>query len=299
MDIGFIGLGQMGAGMANRLLQSGHRLTVYNRTRARAEALEAKGATVVDTPAAAAAGELVITMLADDTAVEDVVFGNAGVIGALPRGSPHVSSSTITVALSQKLAEAHRRAGQHYVAAPVFGRPDAAAAGKLFIVTAGEPAVLGRCQPLFDVLGQKTFVVGDTPHWANLIKLSGNFMIASTIECLGESVALMRKWGVDPRRFIEVLTGSLFAAPVYRTYGDLIVEQKYQPPGFAMPLGLKDVRSVLACAEARNVPMPVASLLRDHFIAALAQGGQNLDWAALARIAAENAGLGHGIGSDD
>jgi 3-hydroxyisobutyrate dehydrogenase-like beta-hydroxyacid dehydrogenase len=181
--------------------------------------------------------------------------------------------------------------GQHFVAAPVFGRPEAAAAAKLFIVAAGGAGSLDRCQPLFDARGQKTFKVGDMPPKANLIKLGGSFLIASVIECLGEVVALMRKSGVGPQRFLEILTGSLFAARVYETYGELIVSERYQPAGLRMSLGLKDVRSLLAVAEAENVPMPVASLVRDHFISGIARGKADLDWSALARVAAENAGL--------
>jgi 3-hydroxyisobutyrate dehydrogenase-like beta-hydroxyacid dehydrogenase len=277
--------------MARTLLKAGHRVTVYNRTRSRAEALQAEGAVVADSPAAACRGEAVITMLADDNAVEEVVFGSGNMIDALHDDTIHVSMSTITVALSERLTEAHRDAGRQYLAAPVFGRPDAAAAGKLFIVAAGEQQALARCQAIFDVLGQRTFVVGEKPPAANLVKLSGNFLIASVIECLGETVALMRKSGVDPRCFVDILTNSLFAAPIYKTYGDLIVEEKYQPPGFRMPLGLKDIRSVLAAAEAKAVPMPVASLVRDHFISGIARGGADLDWSGLARVVAENAGL--------
>jgi 3-hydroxyisobutyrate dehydrogenase-like beta-hydroxyacid dehydrogenase len=220
-----------------------------------------------------------------------VVYGNDGVLQALREDAVHISMSTITVALSERLASAHRAAGRHYLAVPVFGRPDAAASGKLFLVAGGEADVIARCQPLFNAIGQRTFVIGDTPQWANLVKLSGNFLIASMIESLGEAIALIRKSGVDPQRFIDIMTGSLFAAPVYQTYGKLIVEQHFQPAGFAMPLGLKDIRSVLAAAEAQHVPMPMASLVRDHFITGIARGGEGLDWSALARVAAEEAGL--------
>jgi 3-hydroxyisobutyrate dehydrogenase-like beta-hydroxyacid dehydrogenase len=291
MEIGVIGLGQMGSAIARRLIGAGHRVTVYNRTRARAEALEVAGAVVADRPVGASTGDAVITMLADDQAVEAVVLGNDGVLQGLREDAVHLSMSTITVALSERLASAHRAAGRQYVAVPVFGRPDVAESGNLFIVAGGEAEAIARCQPLFDAIGQRTFVIGDTPQWANLVKLSGNFLIASMIESLGEAVALMRKSGVDPQRFIDVITGSLFAAPVYRTYGKLIVEQHFQPAGLAMALGLKDIRSVLAAAEAQHVPMPVASLLRDHFITGIARGGEGLDWSAVTRVAAEAAGL--------
>jgi 3-hydroxyisobutyrate dehydrogenase-like beta-hydroxyacid dehydrogenase len=283
----------MGSAIASRLVKAGHDVTVYNRTRSRAEPLAAEGAVIADSPAGAIAGEATITMLADDAAVEAVVLGDDSVLQGLPKDAVHISMSTITVALSEELAAAHRAVGQRYLAAPVFGRPDAAAAGKLFIVVGGEADVIARCQPLFDALGQKTFVIGDTPPWANLVKLGGNFLIASMIESVGEAVALMRKSGVDPHRFIDIMTDSLFAAPIYRTYGELIVEQRFQPPGFAMPLGLKDIRSVLAAAETQRVPMPVASLVRDHFISGIARSGEGLDWSALARVAAQDAGLCH------
>ena len=291
MEVGVIGLGRMGSAIALRLIEAGHRVTVSNRTRARAEPLKAAGAIVAETPAGASTDEAVITMLADDQALEAVVYGNDGVLQALREDAVHISMSTITVALSERLASAHRAAGRHYLAVPVFGRPDAAASGKLFLVAGGEADVIARCQPLFNAIGQRTFVIGDTPQWANLVKLSGNFLIASMIESLGEAIALMRKSGVDPQGFIDIMTGSLFAAPVYQTYGKLIVKQHFHPAGFAMPLGLKDIRSVLAAAEAQRVPMPVASLVRDHFITGIARGGEGLDWSALARVAAEEAGL--------
>jgi 3-hydroxyisobutyrate dehydrogenase-like beta-hydroxyacid dehydrogenase len=291
MEVGIVGLGRMGSAIARRLIEAGHQVKVHNRTPGRAETLKTAGAVIADSPADASSGEVVITMLADDPAVEAVVVGPHGVLQGLGKNQVHISMSTITVALSERLAATHLSAGQRYLAAPVFGRPDAAAAGKLFIVAGGEVNVIARCQNVFDAVGQRTFVIGDTPAWANLVKLSGNFLIAAMIECLGEAVALMRKSGVDPQRFVDIMTSSLFAAPVYRTYSELIVEQRFQPAGFAMPLGLKDVRSVLAAAEARSVPMPVGSLLRDHFISAIARGGEALDWSALARVAADNAGL--------
>jgi 3-hydroxyisobutyrate dehydrogenase-like beta-hydroxyacid dehydrogenase len=291
MDVGFIGLGHMGSAMARNLLKAGHHVTLYNRTRAKAEPLVAAGARVVDKPSAACGGDVLITMLADDHAVETVVFGQEGVVAALPPNAIHVSMSTISVALSDRLAEAHARAGQAYVAAPVFGRPEAAAAAQLFIIAAGGDEAIRRCQPLFDAIGQKTFGVGDKPSAANLVKLSGNFLITSIIESLGEAFALVRKSGVDPHRYLEILTGTLFSAPVYKTYGGLIAEEKYEPAGFKMALGLKDIRLALAAADAQAVPMPVASLVHDHFLAGVAQGQGDSDWSALARLCARNAGL--------
>jgi 3-hydroxyisobutyrate dehydrogenase-like beta-hydroxyacid dehydrogenase len=291
MNVGFIGLGNMGQAMARSLLRADHRLIVYNRTRAKAEALGTEGARVASRPAEACSGDGVITMLADDEALEEVVFGEGGVLAALGRNAFHISMSTISVALAERLAEAHAKAGQIYVAAPVFGRPDAAAAAKLFIVAAGPAMALERCQPLFDAMGQKTFVVGDKPSEANLVKLSGNFLIASVLECLGEAFALVRKSGIDPRRYLEILTGTLFSAPLYKNYGTIIVEERYEPAGFKMSLGLKDLRLALAAADAKAVPMPVASLIRDHFLAGVAQGAGDTDWSGLARLCARNAGL--------
>jgi 3-hydroxyisobutyrate dehydrogenase-like beta-hydroxyacid dehydrogenase len=218
------------------------------------------------------------------------VFGAQGVIGSLRKGAIHISMSTISVALSERLAAAHAHAGQRYVAAPVFGRPEAAAAAKLFIVAAGAPDAVDACLPLFEALGQKTFSVGSKPQAANLVKLSGNFLIASVIEALGEAMALVGKAGVDRRQYLELLTSTLFTAPVYKTYGGLIAEQKFEPAGFAAPLGHKDIRLTLAAAESLRVPMPLASLLRDRFLTLLAQGGESLDWSAIGQLAAKDAG---------
>lgn len=287
MKIAFIGLGAMGHPMARNLLNAGHELIVYNRTRSRAAELERAGARVSDTPAIAA--DIAITILADDDAVEGVVFDR--LLTALPPGSLHLSMSTISVALSKRMAGAHQAKGQQYVSAPVFGRPDAAEAAKLFVVAAGAADAVRRGQPLFDVLGQKTFVVGEDPTAANVVKLSGNFLIASTLECFGEAFAFARKHGLDPQQYLEVLTGTLFTAPYQKNYGAMIAQEKYEPAAFRMPLGLKDIRLVLAAAEAARVPMPVASVLRDQYLGALARGWEDSDWSAIARLAAERAGL--------
>jgi 3-hydroxyisobutyrate dehydrogenase-like beta-hydroxyacid dehydrogenase len=291
MDVGFIGLGHMGTPMVRNLLKAGHRVTVYNRTRGKAETLAREGAKVADRVADACRNDVLITMLADDAAVEGVVFGDGGALSALPRNAIHISMSTISVALSDRLAEAHGKAGQGYVAAPVFGRPEAAAAAKLFIVAAGADPMLARCQSLFDALGQETFVISAKPSEANLVKLSGNFLIASMLESLGEAFALVRKAGIDPHRYLNILTNSLFSAPVYRTYGAIIADDKNPTDGFKMSLGLKDIRLALAAADVRAVPMPVASLVRDHFIEGVAQGQGDADWSGLARLAARRAGL--------
>ncbi len=291
MKVGFIGLGQMGSGMAANLVKGGHEVTVYNRTPERMQPLVEKGAHSAARAADACRGEAVITMLADDTAVESVVFGEEGVIKNLGKGAIHVSMSTVGIALSEKLAGAHEEAGRRFVAAPVFGRPEAAAAGNLFIVAAGAPDAVGACMPLFDALGQKTFTFGNNPRDANLIKLSGNFLIASVIEALGEAMALVGKAGIDQHRFLDLLTSTLFTAPVYKTYGGLIASRHFEPAGFAAPLGHKDIRLTLAAAESLMVPMPLASLLHDRFLSLLAGGGQKLDWSAIAQLAARDAGL--------
>jgi 3-hydroxyisobutyrate dehydrogenase-like beta-hydroxyacid dehydrogenase len=291
MDIAFLGLGKMGRGMATNLLRAGHTVTVWNRTHSRAEEMQSLGARVAGSPAEAARAGIVITMLADDNAVGSAVFGEAGFLGALPVGGLHISMSTISVALSSRLAEAHLAASQSYVSAPVFGRPDAAAARKLFIVAAGASQDLARCQPLFDAIGQKTFVAGADPSAANVMKLAGNFLIASTIECFGEAFAFARKSGIAPEKFLEILTGTIFTAPVHVNYGGIIARQAYEPAGFAATLGLKDIRLVLAAADAAGVPLPVASLLHDRFQSAIGRGHAEKDWSVIARLAAEDAGL--------
>jgi 3-hydroxyisobutyrate dehydrogenase-like beta-hydroxyacid dehydrogenase len=292
MRIGFVGLGHMGGGMARRLIGGGFELTVYNRTRSRAEPLRALGAEVADTPHdAAARADVLITMLSDDRAVEETVLSPGGVLQALPANAVHISMSTISIALSKRLATAHRAKQQHYIAATVFGRPDVAAAGKLFIVTAGEADQLQRCKPIFDSLGQKAFNAGEDASAANVIKLAGNFMITAVIESLAESFALAKKNGVDPHVLLEVLTGSLFTAPVYNTYGNIILDQKFVPPGFKLPLGMKDNTLVLEAAQASNVPMPLASLVHDHFVTAMATGFAESDWSALATVSYRNAGI--------
>jgi 3-hydroxyisobutyrate dehydrogenase-like beta-hydroxyacid dehydrogenase len=292
MNIAFIGLGNMGSGIARNLIKAGHTLTVYNRTRSRAEGLQSEAARVAATPGEAAAkAEVAITMLADDYAVESVVFGKGNILDSLPPNATHVSMSTISVALARRLAAAHAERKQHYVSAPVFGRPEAAAAAKLFIVAAGSAAQIERCRPLFDAIGQKTFIAGDDASGANLMKLAGNFLITAVIEGLAESFALVRKAGLDANLFHEILTNSLFNAPIYKTYGALINSQKFEPAGFKLPLGLKDNRLLLAAAEENAVPMPMASLVRDRFLAALGQGMGELDWSAISKLSANDAGL--------
>jgi 3-hydroxyisobutyrate dehydrogenase-like beta-hydroxyacid dehydrogenase len=292
VKVAFIGLGNMGGHMARHLLRAGHDVTVWNRTLAKAEEHRAQGAKVATSPGEAAReAEAVITMLADDVAVESAVLHPGGVVESLPSGAAHISMSTISVGLSKKLAEEHGKRGHKYIAAPVFGRPEAAEAGKLFVVVAGDKETIERLKPVLEAMGQRLFVVGDKPEMANVVKLSGNFLIASVIESLGEAVALTRKYGIDPHQYVDFLTNSLFAAPVYKTYGGLIADEKYRPAGFKMRLGLKDIKLALAAAESADAPLPVASMIRDHMLTAIARGMDDMDWSATAKLAAENAGL--------
>jgi 3-hydroxyisobutyrate dehydrogenase-like beta-hydroxyacid dehydrogenase len=254
MKIAFVGLGNMGLPMAENLVKAGHTLNVYNRTRSRAEQL--KGVRVAATPGEAAAeAEVVITMLADDHALESVVFQKGTILDSLPANAIHISMSTISVALSRRMAAAHEERKQHYVSAPVFGRPEVAAAAKLFIVAAGPGAQLEKCRTM------------------------------------AESFALVRKSKLDVHQFLEILTSTLFNAPIYKTYGGIIAAEKFEPAGFKLPLGLKNNRLLLAAAEEAAVPMPVASLVRDRFLAAMAEGLAESDWSSIAKISAREAGL--------
>ena len=291
MDAALIGLGQMGTGIAKSLLRAGHRLKVYNRTARRAEALVRDGALQASSIAEACREEIVMTMLADDAALEAVVFGQGGIAPSLKPRAVHVSLSTISVALSERLATEHARLGQEYVAAPVFGRPDAAEAARLAVVAAGKPEAVQRCKPLLEAMGPRVLVAGERPTIANVIKLIGNFLLCSVIESLSEAFALGRKSGVDEELLFEFLTTTLLPAPVYRNYGEAILRKRFEPARFTAPLGLKDIRLVLAAAESRSVPMPVASVLRDRLLTAIARGNGESDWSVLGRIAEEDAGI--------
>jgi 3-hydroxyisobutyrate dehydrogenase-like beta-hydroxyacid dehydrogenase len=291
MKIGFIGLGHMGANMAARLCEAGLDVTVYNRTQARMQPLLGKGAKAAASVAEACAGDVVFTMLADDAALTEVALGAGGICDGLKPDAIHVSCSTVSVALSARLAEAHRAKRQGYIAAPVFGRPDAAAAGKLFLVAGGEPATLEKVHALLDIIGQRTYPLSARPEAANLVKLSGNFLLAAMIESLGEAMALVEKGGVERHAYLDMLTSSLFNLPVYKNYGGMIADRRFEPAGFAAPLGQKDMRLVAAAAEELQVPLPFAGILRDRFLELRAHGGENLDWSAIGALAAKGAGL--------
>lgn len=292
MKIGFIGLGSMGRPMASNLLEAGHDLTVYNRTRSRATPLADAGAAVADTPGTAALdAEIVITMLSDDAAVEAVTFGDHGILEAMGEGAVHASMSTISATLSRRLADAHEAAGQGYLAAPVFGRPEAAEARKLWVIAAGPAETLERCGPALDDMSQGVIQVGEDVAQANVVKVAGNFLLASAIEAMSEAFTLVRKHGIEPAAFLEIMNGKLFRSPIYEAYGGLIAGARYEPAGFKLRHGLKDTRLVLAAADEAAAPMPVASLVRDRYLSAVARGWGELDWAALGRVATEAAGL--------
>jgi 3-hydroxyisobutyrate dehydrogenase-like beta-hydroxyacid dehydrogenase len=291
MDAGLIGLGQMGSGIAKSLLRGRHRLTVYNRTAERAEVLRGDGARAVASVAEACSAGVVLSMVADDAAVEQVVYGEKGVLGSLPAGGLHISLSTISVALSDRLTAEHARAGQEYVAAPVFGRPEAAASAGLIVVAAGAARSMERARPLFSAMGPKLVVFGEKPSLANVVKLSGNFLLGSVIESLAETYAFARRSGVDAAVLHDFFTSTIFTAPAYKTYGRLTLEGKHEPAGFAAKLGFKDLRLVLQAAESAAVPMPIASVVHDRFVAAIARGNADKDWSVLGRLAAEDAGL--------
>jgi 3-hydroxyisobutyrate dehydrogenase-like beta-hydroxyacid dehydrogenase len=291
MDVGFIGLGNMGAAMARNLIKAGHSVTVYNRSRDKAEALANDGAIVARSPADAARTGIVLAMLTNDAALTAVTESDDGVLAGLPPDGILVNMSTVSLAVTRRLVAALQAAGKYFVAAPVFGRPDAAEAAKLFIPVAGPAQAVARIEPLLAAIGQKTVQFGEDPVHAAAVKISGNFMLQTAIEGLAEALALIRSHGVDPAQYLDFMTGTLFSAPLYKIYGSAIVEQRYEPAGFALPLALKDTKLALAAADEANIPLPLADLIRDRFLIGLSRGWDHLDQAALGKVAAENAGL--------
>jgi 3-hydroxyisobutyrate dehydrogenase-like beta-hydroxyacid dehydrogenase len=286
MRVAFCGLGHMGQPMAANLAAAGHEVRAWNRTPGKtpAQARESKSA-----GDAASGAEVAITMLADDGAVESV---SRELLAALPQGAIHCGMSTISMQLSRRLARDHAERGQVYLAAPVFGRPEAAAAKKLFIVAAGDRVALARCKPLFEAMGQAVVEMGDVPEHASLLKICGNFMIASLIEMFGEAFALGEKAGADPARYAAALSRILFAnAPIPSGYAERVSATTFEPAGFALPLGLKDVTLALKASEELRAPLPLASLLRDRFLASLAKGRERWDWGGIAAVVRESAGL--------
>jgi 3-hydroxyisobutyrate dehydrogenase-like beta-hydroxyacid dehydrogenase len=280
----------MGRPMAGNLIKAGHAVRVWNRSPGPREALAREGAQPLADVREAFSGNVVMSMLADDAAVRASVMAS-GALDAAPKGLIHVNMATISVALALELAEAHRARGLHYVAAPVFGRPDAAAAAALTVLAAGEADAVEEVRPLLEAIGRKVWFLGDGVERANVVKIAGNFMLAAAIETMGEAAALVRGYGVEASELLDIMTDGLFDAPAYRNYGAMIAEKRYEPAGFQLRLGLKDVRLALGAGDARNVPLAFGSVLRDALLEAVAHGDGDKDWSALAQIAARRAGI--------
>ena len=291
-SVAFLGLGSMGLPMANNLLEAGFPLTVFNRTSARAQALTEMGAALASSPRAAVAqGGIVVSMLADDAALEAVALGADGFADALGMGGLHISMSTVSAETSRELAREHSRRGSAFLAAPVFGRPEAAVARKLWICQSGAPEAKRRAKPVLDALGQGSFDFGEDPGAANVVKLAGNFLILSAIEALAEAFALGEKNGIDRGALAGLFGQTIFACPIYQNYGRIVSTRAYEPPGFALGLGMKDMRLVRETAEAARVPMPIADLLHARLLSALAKGRGRMDWTAIELATAEDAGI--------
>jgi 3-hydroxyisobutyrate dehydrogenase-like beta-hydroxyacid dehydrogenase len=290
MRVGFLGLGHMGLPVASRLASAGHELLVWNRDARRVEALRSAGARVAGSPADASAAGTVFTCLSDDAAVEEVVFGERGVLAGLPAGGVHVSLSTISPEIVRLLNATHEGRGQLFLSCPMVGRPEAAAKGSLVLLAAGSHAALDRVRRLLGTFGRKVVELGEEPSRANTAKLAVNFIIATAVEALGEAFALGRKGGVDAERLLEIV-GDVFSSPVYAGYGDMIAHERFTPASFSLRLGLKDLKLVLGAAEEERVRLPLAEVVENRLVAAAARGMGDDDWAAVARLAFESAGL--------
>lgn len=289
MNIGFLGLGTMGRPMAANLVKAGHHVRVWNRSQEPVAALAAEGAFAAATPQEASNdAEIVVSMLADDEATRAVVI-DGGALEAMTPGSVHINMATVSVACARDLERRHHDKGVRYVAAPVLGRVNVAEAGQLNILAAGDPGALRDVQPIFDILGQKTWVFGDRPEQANAVKLAVNTMIAAAIGAMGEGIALSQGYGIPKADFVDLITSTIFSAPVYKGYGGAIAEERFEPAGFKLALGLKDVRLTMEAAESAHVPLPIASVLRDNHLDSLAHGEGHWDWAALARVSTRRA----------
>lgn len=287
--LGFIGLGNMGAAIAANLLKAGFGLRVYNRTASKAAPLTAKGATLASSPAdVAQPGGIVITMLADDRALEEVSLAGQSFVERLAPGGLHISLSTISPATARRHAEHHAKYKVDYLASPVFGRPEAAAAAKLWVCTSGPAAARKRARPILEAVGQGIFDFGEDAGAANVVKLCGNFLVAASIETLAEMLTLAEKSGVSMKAVAELISK---LSPLHSGYANLIADQKFEPAGFRLTLGLKDVNLIAQAAAASMTPMPLASLLHDRYVSAVAKGRGNLDWSAIALGVAEDAGL--------
>lgn len=290
--IAFLGLGSMGTPMAKNLVAAGYRVHVYNRSLEKGQPLVELGAELARTPAGAVTtGGIVFSMLANDQAVEEVVLGDHGILSQLGTDGIHVSMSTIAPATAQKLAEQHQQHGSHYIAAPVFGRPEAAAAAKLWVCTSGNAAAKTRIEPMLKAMGQGIFDFGEEVGAANIVKLSGNFLIMSAIEAMAEAFTLAEKNGIDRTKIAELFGQTLFACPIYQNYGRMVAQQQYEPAGFKLSLGLKDVTLALQVAQANQVPMPLANLVQNRLLTSVAKGRADLDWTGFALEVSDDAGL--------
>jgi 3-hydroxyisobutyrate dehydrogenase-like beta-hydroxyacid dehydrogenase len=289
MEVGMIGVGRMGKAMARNLLKAGHSVHLYDTVPDGPRELEKEGGKVVASAKEAFRGDVCISMLPNDEAMRAVFIDG----GVLPQGTTtiHMNMATASVAMAQELTALHKARGVPYLAACVWGRPDVAAAGKLSIVVAGEKAAIDKAEPLFKAVGQRHTRVGEEPVMANVAKIAGNLIVAAAIEAMGEAAALVRAYGLNSADFLTMVNTALFDVPVYRGYGDAIGNSKYEPPGFDLVLGFKDVRLALAAGEKKNVPLPSANVLRDAFLDAIAHGDSRKDWAAIATVAARRAGL--------
>ncbi|HEX7673904.1 MAG TPA: NAD(P)-dependent oxidoreductase [Bdellovibrio sp.] len=292
MKIGFMGLGHMGSKMAARLLDAGFDLHIYNRTPEKADDLVKRGAVFANTPAELGDCHIIISMLSDDKAVENVVYGDKGILRFMEPGTIHISMSTISPSLAEHLEADHNLVNCFLVGAPVFGRPETAEQGKLFIMAGGEDQAIEGCKEVFDVLAEKVFHISESPAHAHLSKVLGNFMLISSIQALSESLALAEKSGLDQKVFLDAMTESLLSAPFYKNYGKMIVEKNYDKAvGFALPLALKDLRLAQKTAEEAGIPLPTASLVHDQVLTAMARGLGEMDLGALGKLAADNAGV--------
>ncbi len=289
--VGVVGLGNMGHALAVNLVEDGYPVLVFDSDRERATALVSAGAVAAAELRDLSACDVVVTSLPNDDALSDVALGPEGLIAVLAPGAVHVSTSTVSPSISRRIAEEHARHGQDYVAAPVLGNPDFARTRKLFVLAGGPMSALEKVRPLLERLGQRLFVIGGDPAAANLMKLASNVLTATTLECMGEVLALLRKGGVDQHLAFDVLTNSMFDSRVHKTYGGKIVEERFGPPNFPAPLAMKDVRLALAEAERLAVPMPAASVTHDQLVAMMARGWADQDWSALGLLAAVDAGL--------
>jgi 3-hydroxyisobutyrate dehydrogenase-like beta-hydroxyacid dehydrogenase len=291
MKIGFIGLGKMGLPIAQHILDAGHELTVYNRTASKADPLKEAGATVAKTPAEAATGDAVFSIPFDDGQMEEVMFADDGIFNVMNAGAIHVCMSTLSVAVADKIAKSHEDGGHRYISAPVMGQPAMAEAAKLFVLAAGKPENIEMVQPIFDAFSQRIFILGETPSQANLIKLCMNFMVASAFNSIGESMALARKSGIDPETYVEVFTGTVFTGMVYQGFGSKIAAEDYDDVRADLALGVKDVGQFIEAAQTKVVPSPIASVVHNNFITAMANGFGDKDWSVVAKMMAKNAGI--------